>query len=213
LLINKKFPSITIIKYKESTAKIKNILKNNPNLFKLRLLKDKRYHMINLLDIPLMANKSKILYLDSDVLFYKYPSEIMRWLKRKDTTSILYMKDIQESQIIDANDTLRYFNSEYIKKFNMGILGYSKHTVNLSHLNKYITYLIKHKKIHCFWRDQTYWMIHATSFYKELKQLNNNYVVSFTGKIMPQTVCYHFISPIRELIYTESIVFMVSHWS
>lgn len=209
-LLKSHFPNLRICEYEKSTNEVleqigrfKSLYINRKNRF------NKNWHMLTLLDVPLLARSSKILYLDSDILFYRKPNTLVKWMNDSSDNSILYMGDYVHAGVLSIKEIVKYFGVKPIIKLNMGILCYSRKSLNLTEMNNYFKFLSTVKKNNRLLRDQTYWMLHAARHCGAKLPLNSNYIVSFRSKRSSRTVCMHYTSEIRERIYTDGIQLMI----
>jgi hypothetical protein len=199
-------PHINIIKYESAKKEILNKIKKYKYLYKNRNCDTNVYHLITTLDIPFFSKSKKIIYLDSDVLFYGKPQKIINWINDNGKSMcILFQRDYVDAHALTKKELMKYFELEYYPNFNMGILCYFKKSLDFESLNYYFKVLDKLNKIKVPVSDQTYWMIHALKFYDKRIQLNKNYIVSFASEVSHKTVCFHYTSEIRDNIYVEGI--------
>ena len=162
--------------------------------------------MIAIIDIPYFAQSKKIISLDSDILFFKPPKTIIKWIRnKKNDQELLYMQDYVDAYVLSKNIIRKKYGLNVISKFNMGILCYQKKTFTLSETNTYFSLLHKQKVGQVMLRDQTFWMLHALQNYQCILPLNSNYIVSFASPKTPKTVCFHYTSEIRSKIYTAGV--------
>lgn len=78
-------------------------------------------HIKKLIDVHIFKENDWKLVLDSDMLFWKEPKEIIDWLKNP--TKPLYMKDCEQSYGFDISDMEALCNHRIPDKLNVGIIG------------------------------------------------------------------------------------------
>jgi lipopolysaccharide biosynthesis glycosyltransferase len=94
---------------------------------------------LKLLDFNVLANASKILVLDTDVLFFKKPDEIIRWAEDPASKECLYAYE-EYVPIRDAANTIVGFEKKTDPQcfFNSGLICFDKSAFNLSVLNDWL---------------------------------------------------------------------------
>lgn len=215
-LLKKFFSNSNIIRFEDSQKIINKHFRNKfPFITKNRNRKLKRWHILTMLDIWLFSKCEKIIYLDSDILFQKKPTEIIQWTKNGSNN--LYCKtNINNSMIKKNNFHIHCMNNEYefvkkfnqkpIKFFNMGILCFNKKNINISDVETFLRKIWGTYANDNNYRDQTFWcLMYSQKLYKNIKELpfEKYYLpnADYEPIMKENHTSFHFISPIRDQIY------------
>ena len=86
-------------------------------------------HIKKLTDVHSLRNLGEWkLVIDSDMLFWAEPAEIISWLKNP--TSVIYMKDCEESYGFNTKDMETLCGNPIPDKLNVGVIGINSTTIN-----------------------------------------------------------------------------------
>lgn len=135
--LERKFPELTVLPLKKANKLINNMTGLSPKLLEYR----NRGHKLiyKLTDIFILSQAEKIMVLDSDVLFFDYPQEILEFINGNSNYDSLISKHdgIYDLQLSD----------NYLKKYNIlkndadymnsGIIMYNKGEIGLDKLLEY----------------------------------------------------------------------------
>lgn len=217
LFLHKQLQNSKLITYKESTEKVKKILKNYPCLLSYRIRNHiNKVNLMTTVDVPYFSNSEHVLYVDGDILFFNKPKQLCEWLlNKKQRNKILYTRDHSNCYVLSKNECRKIFKVSYLNRFNMGILAYEKDFLNLKSLNYYFSQLKNLKKDDYWGLDQTYFMIYFQKLNKKLEVLyGKKYLVYgmgyenfiFVDKRKQNTISCHYTSTVRDYIYKEAII-------
>jgi hypothetical protein len=119
---------------------------------------------LKLLDFNLLANASKILVLDTDVLFFRRPDEIIRWAEDPASNGCLYAYE-EYKPIRDAGNKIVGFAKKTDPQcfFNSGLICFNKSVLNLAILDDWLeSNKVRVDKVYIF-EQQTYnHLVHQT---------------------------------------------------
>lgn len=203
-LVKKHFPQL-IVKYPLDQATMNSKLRAFPHLLKNRVSNSYLFNVMSLVDVPMQTVATKYLYIDSDILFYRKPYQILRWIKSSDTGSLVFVDDCSSVYVLNDQQLAKYFSIKKITKFNAGILGLTSKCFDLKFLEYYFSVLDAEGNNDTLYKEQTYWMI-FTQYYKlSHVRLKAGYTVRLDPELSPKKTITHFITPIRHQMYTESI--------
>lgn len=122
-----------------------------------------------LIDTILMKKTVKVLIIDSDVCFYKYPEEIVQWIMKGKKN--LIMKDYESFNILSKAEYIQYFGVKRISEnINTGIIGLvdGVFKFDLKIIEKYLRIV---KKIYTTDRK-----LSEDNVYSEFKRMNNHLI-------------------------------------
>lgn len=161
-----------------------------------------------LFDIPILASDEKFLTIDTDILFFKKPERILRWIDSNEDTSI-FMHDVADSTlpaIIERSEDLGF---KILREVNTGIVGMKKKVCALPIIEECLsqTTLL----------DSPKWFVEQ-SLYAFLGSLNGNvellnsnpeipecYQLNLGVGIFSNSVMRHYVGKVRHLFYSEGI--------
>lgn len=163
-------------------------------------------HLRKIIDIPLLSNKEKIILMDSDILFFSPPVDIIRWIDSKEK-KYFYLKDFQNAYIFSSVEIKALLHQPIIPKINVGLVGCHK---ELFQLNRYAAYFKAAKQLSPVrfdpWNEQTLFALLLSSIpASRRKHLPASYSVSQTKTVSSSVVCRHYITPIRDKFYNDAI--------
>jgi hypothetical protein len=117
--LEKIFPGITIFRRAEQNLKVKNILlsKGLDHCVKLR---DHFLFSIRSFDMLIEKKTPYLLQIDSDVLFYSKPNEILDIIKEKNLSGC-FNKDIVNAYTFDEATICKYVPLPMVSNFNAGL--------------------------------------------------------------------------------------------
>jgi|GEM_PF-5892403 len=187
-------------KYEKKYTDLKNARKNtfNRKITDLLLIKD---------------NFQRILILDSDVVFFSKPKELLDFLTGKNRQiKMLYMQDFQEAYFTDLEEIKNAYLSLPVSRLNSGVLALSSEVIT----EKFITHFFTtyyHKgwagKIRPLWIEQTAFGLLATKHPSE--KLPKTYSLGSQSS-KKSIVCGHYTSDIdykwsSKLKYVSDVIF------
>jgi hypothetical protein len=153
-----------------------------------------------LVDFPAMAGTPRILMLDADVLFLEPPHGLMAYLDADEDDVFVFQPDCQSAYFAEPDAILARFGVEVPERANVGILVASVRGFDYGRIEAWLRY--PEVRTH-FWAEQTLWAMYAGR--DRARLLGPAYAVRLERGIRPGSVVKHYVSPIRELIYTEGL--------
>jgi hypothetical protein len=82
----------------------------------------------------LFAKREKLLFMDSDVFFFRKPSEIITWSNVD--SKYFYLQDFENSYMLSNVEVEYFFGCTPIQKLNSGLIGIDKKLLDMSVLEK-----------------------------------------------------------------------------
>jgi len=197
-MFESKFSNLQVI-LKEDGDRIINERKDIPDTIK-KYRMAKPFPIMELTDIYLLSNSDNVMLLDSDILFYKRPDEIIDFIQDKtnyDAIATCFSKGS------DLN-----VNAEYANKYNLiekgarklisGIIVYKKEKLPLERFIEYFENTL----------DPANPFIEQAGWASLICQTNFKYLDEerYPVRGMPdQAVCKHYTSPRRHEVYADGI--------
>ncbi len=118
--LKKIFPGITIFRRAEQNVKVKNIL-SSKGLDHCAQLRNQFFLSIKLFDMVVEKNTKYLLHIDSDVLFFSKPHEILN-IAEKGSYNGCYNVDVGNLYDFDNTIMSKYVQVPVISCFNSGLL-------------------------------------------------------------------------------------------
>lgn len=189
-IILEKIPGVFVI---STSMQKRGIKKYTSNQVILKFWKKNPFDkkLINLAMYSTHANKALIL--DSDIIFYKYPQLLLKYLQRNISLSFAYMSDYQDAYILNTEEIKKKFNISIKHRVNSGCLVFTPTLVSKEFIQKYYALLDKDRKNHIVqqWTEQTALAILVSMH--ESKKLPREYYMG-VGRTPAKTICRHYTS-------------------
>lgn len=195
-LVSELLPQAKFIDYDWATSEAKeNWLKDFPNAGKYRL--DKRYiFAIKLMDTRFISNAPSRLLLDTDILWYEEPRELLDKLKAGTNPFFMLGKANLSFQFADGS-----YLEEKLSAFNAGIIGYNAEHYPIGDLEEFCKKMGPQSNPYFIEQSGHAWIL---SRHAEILPLDpSRYIIK--GPINEQTVVRHYTGPRRELYWIEGI--------
>jgi lipopolysaccharide biosynthesis glycosyltransferase len=184
------FEGSEIISRKKADMDMKKYLMRYPSCSRFRLGEDFDTTSLKLFD-PLFYSKAKsILLLDSDILFFKKPIEIIDYINNEE---YFFANDLQNAYIIPKDFSEKTFGLKMISKINTGIIYIPKKMHNLDLIEFYLKNILKNDICMKHWIEQTVWALLISNYEKPFKRLSENYKI-LIPPITEETAYFHFIN-------------------
>jgi len=132
---------VKIITKKEANKQIDPQLKRYPACLKYR---SKEPFAKKIIDVLLVAKTKKVMILDSDVLFFKKPTEIIRWAKDNKARN-LFNWDPFDTEVSMHQKLKKNLDLEYSTGYNSGLQCLTRDVFNIKFLENYLSYCYKHE--------------------------------------------------------------------
>lgn len=207
-LLKKQLHGCEIIKKSKADEEIKTCLREYDNCFDYRFNKRNFHRSLKLFDFYFYSSKDRILVLDSDLLFFSKPVEIIDFFADGGEDA-LWMQDYVESYVMPASNLSRLLNIRVLGKVNSGLLAVSKDIFDLDVVELFIQKCRERCFVEPDFTEQTAYAIlisrkNNRAFGRDRYQISDR-------KITDDTVCHHFVNDelgSRKKLYTEGIRFL-----
>ncbi len=198
-IFSEKFDNIEIIWKKDADGLIDKTIANS-------VIKDYRKNghplILKLVDILLLSRAEKVMVLDSDVLFFKNPEEIVGFVKGRSGRNALISQASGGFVVRTDGNYLKKYNltEKRVELMNSGIIVYNKFSISENKLSEYLE--------NCE-LDISDYFVEMTGWNCLIGQINyeflppERYIIK--GKPDSKTVAKHFTSPRRHEFYAYGI--------
>ncbi len=147
----------------------------------------------------LFSTQEKIIFLDSDVLFFKQVKEIRDWINRK--YDAFYIQDHQDAYFLSQIESKAIFNTKLLPKLNSGFLGINRQDIKMNIFKKLLE-SYDTLSVYRPWQFQTFFALILSG--KKCLALPKTYLISEVDDINLNTICCHYVRTIRHKIYKDS---------
>lgn len=155
-----------------------------------------------LFDFPIFASHEHFLTLDSDVLFFASPDEMLRLMDRGRP---FFMADYQDSYVFPRADVRERYGVDLVPAFNTGIAFLAQSMVDHALIETYCRDLNNAGLLSHPWSEQTLFAILFSRHEVGAERLPETYGIS-RRRIGPETVCHHFVNDgSREFLHITGI--------
>jgi len=198
-IIKKHFPKVIFIESRE--------ILNNKNLTNYPIIKNfimahpKYYLMKKIVDPYFVSSKDYILVIDSDILWFKEPIELLVNLNTGCQKSLMMWSPLPGPVYFKNGDVL----DENLSHYNSGVVLYQRDNFDLSALANYLEKIDTNN-------PTNFQFIEEAGFTQCLKNLqtlpSDKYIIK--GKVDEKTVARHYTSPRRPGFYLEGLSALVN---
>ncbi len=151
-------------------------------------------------DFRYYLNSDRMLLLDSDVLFFHEPIELLRRIENPNYELNSVNGDVASAYTVDPDDVKQRFGVDLIERFNSGLGVIHKQSLNLDWIEEFLAIP---GIIGNFWRiEQTLYALCSSRFGTEL--LPSEYDVFLQGELGKRQ-SRHYVGAVRHLMYKEGI--------
>lgn len=193
--IERVLPGVRFIPRKESEEITRKALADYPACWTHRA---KHNLFLKFFDIPLFAPEERFVFLDSDVLFFKKPEEILTWVD-EGREDFFYNEDTKEKYCIPRHEIQKELGIELWPRFNSGLMLVPKKSLSLR-LAEQLLLTFETKAHHPQFFEQTLYALMASAwnqggalpptyeiswgFFRDKKSIARHYVGAFKHDIL-----------------------------
>jgi hypothetical protein len=158
---------------------------------------------LKIFDVPMLTKSDRFLLIDSDLLFFDTPSEILNWVDQTDDDRWFFNADVADASTITPDEAISLIGSGLWSRVNSGLCLLTKTGFNLDLCER----ALKESSIFSgnVWRvEQTLFALCATAHGRG-GLLPSRYEVSLEAMRQPSAVCRHYVGAVRDHFYSEGI--------
>ncbi len=191
------FPAARILNRRQAEVDVLASLKAYPLSRKFR---ESNHLSPKVFDFRHCLRADRMLLLDSDVLFFREPTELLRRIEDPGYHKNSVNGDVASAYTVDPDVVRKQCNVNLIERFNSGLGVIHKESLNLDWIEEFLGLP---GIIGNFWRiEQTLYALCSSRFGCEL--LPDSYMVFLNGKVDARQ-SRHYVGVIRHLMYAEGI--------
>jgi hypothetical protein len=202
------FPGCTILKRSVTDEKLAPLRSQFPLTLSMR---DKYVMMLKLVDLAVFSEKQLILYVDSDILFFDKPVQIISQLSDKKCSNF-FNKDIQSSYLYTTVKLKEYTGIQVPEKINAGLSILHKDTIQLETIETLLQQIPLTPNLIFHRIEQTLITLLSSISHYGIAYLDMEYDVSLK-KSINNAVCKHYVGAIRHQFELEGIQYLLHELS
>lgn len=195
------FPNARIISRAESNRLSADKLRNYRRCLNFR---NSNPLALKVFDFMFYLEVDRLLLLDSDILFYAAPVELMRRIESPDYHYNTLNKDWADGYSVSPNDVAREFNFTLYPKINSGLGLIHKDSFILDDIERYLS--LPGIGSHDHRVEQTLIGLYSSKYGFEYLPKEYDVRLNVGDYAGP---CRHFTGPIRHLMYKEGISYLI----
>ncbi len=196
-LLRQHFPKARILDRRDSDKQVLATLSMYPRSRDFR----KTNHLSpKVFDFRHHLEADRMLLLDSDILFFSQPTELLRRIEDSQYKLNSVNGDVASAYTVDPKDARQQCNVDLIERYNSGLGVIHRDSMNLDWIEEFLALpnVLSH-----FWRiEQTLYALFSSRYGAEL--LPEEYDVFLSGELRNQP-SRHYVGAIRHLMYSEGI--------
>lgn len=195
------FPDARIIRRREADAAMEARLASYPECLAYR-----RQHALamKLFDVPAYAQTRRVLLLDSDVLFYREPREILDWLDA-DNDETWFNSDFQHSLNIKPEEARAKWGIKLWPLVNSGLVLLNPAVLDLDFCEQCLGEGTIRTSGWEWCIEQTLFGLCASRAARGGLLPTDRYEVSYGAQAAPGIVARHYVGHVRQQFYSEGI--------
>ena len=158
---------------------------------------------LKLIDAPLLQSSDRFILLDPDVLFFRPPSEIIRWVDDVDDLSCWFNADVAEASNVPAAEARNRLGVSLWPRVNSGLCLLTRKAIDLDFCERALhdTGILSGH----FWRvEQTLFALCASRLGRG-GLLPSSYEVTLAPHLSPGAVARHYVGAVREKFWGEGV--------
>lgn len=198
------FPDARIIDRAAADARATEVLADYPLALALRRQHDLSPNSPKIFDFPAYLESDRLFLFDSDLLFFREPTELLRRLEAPDYKLNSVNRDIASAYTVEPAIVQEKMGFELLERFNSGLGVIHRQSLAYDWLEEFLTLpdITSH-----FWRiEQTLFALCSARYGVELLPPEYDVRLDRGLKDCPSR---HYIGAIRHLLYGEGIAQLI----
>jgi len=198
--IEQVFPGVHFISRASSEKLMQQRLQPYPNCQSLR---QKHNLFLKFFDLPAFASGTRMILLDSDVIFFKKPQEILDWVDGQ-SQECWYNEDTTEKYCIPRYEIEPALRIKLWPRFNSGLVLMPLTAISLPLAEQLLT-TFKTTAHHPQFFEQTLYALMASNWNRG-GALPPTYEISWGFFRKPHSICRHYVGAFKhDLLYIEGV--------
>jgi hypothetical protein len=198
------FPGCRVLKKSFADHEINKLREKYPKTLSIR---DQYVLMLKVVDLAVFAEREKILFVDSDVLFFKKPAQLISLLNT-DQSSNFFNKDVKSCYLYENNELKHMTGIQIPEKINSGLSVLHKKIIDLEITEKLLKQFPLTPELIYHRIEQTLIMLLSALSSYGTSHLDDTYDV-ILDKDIKHTVCKHYVGAIRRNFELEGLQYLI----
>lgn len=205
LRLRKHLPNARILEQQDIDGTVNNWLTKN-TCPRLQQVRSTNGFMLKLVDVALLSETSRLLVLDSDVLFFRRPDELLSAVQNGHD-GMLFQRDAGSTYNVTIEEARTELGIDLVARINTGIMLFAKTDVDLHRCEA----LLAHPAVarQTGWIEQTLYALVASEK-GSVHHLSADYLVSLEPEEnVASLVARHYAGPSRRYLTEEGLPFVL----
>lgn len=196
--LKRQFPDARVIRRPEANAELDKVLADLPAC---REYRQKHNWFLKNFDTWHYAPHDRYIVIDSDIVFFRRPEQLLRWVDEGDD-SLWLMEDTNEKYCMPREEIEALMGLSLWHKVNSGLDLMPKKAFDLALAEKFLS-LCGPKSRHFQFLEQTYFAV-AGSVWGRGGTLPREYEISWGNFRRRDGICRHYVGPFKnDLLWVE----------
>lgn len=197
--LSRLFQTARIIPRTQADATLDTVLKPFPLVYEYRGMHPLA---LKIFDMPHYCESERFIMLDSDVLFFSYPREIMDWVG-SGAKECWFNEDIEDTSLLSEADAMDDLNVILWPRVNSGISLLTKEAIDYEFCDRALgeTSILKGH----MWRVEQTLLALCASRYGKGGLLPKTYEVSLRKNSADTCVARHYVGAVRDRFFGEGL--------
>lgn len=203
--LRRHLPGVTIIAKSQADERMRDVMAPYPAS---RAFRDRLPLARRLFDVPVFATRERFMILDSDVLFFAKPEEMLESIDRG---RLCFMSDYQDGYVYPRAEIATRYGVDIVSAFNTGICVLAKDIFDADFIENYCRGLGPAGLERHPWAEQTLFGLLLSRHQERADRLSGRHRISRTP-LDARTISHHFVNDgSRALLYTRGIPYLRKH--
>ncbi|MFQ3671702.1 MAG: hypothetical protein SNJ84_09620 [Verrucomicrobiia bacterium] len=193
-------PQARLVWAKEADREVQSGLRDLPLC---RCYRERHPLARKLVDVPWLSSAERLILLDADVLFFKRPVEILRWVDGASDGSSWFNEDFQEPSPVAPVEVEQALGFPLWPRVNSGVCLLDRATVDLKFCDEVMAKLDLLSRN--LWRVEQFLLAVCASRVGKGGLLPSEYEVSRGARRDPEGISRHYVGAVRDRFYAEGV--------
>ncbi len=194
------FPGCTVLTRPYADARLQPVLAPFPLV---REARRKYVMMLKLVDLVFFAPRERILYVDTDILFFANPAQLLAGGRGN-----LFNRDIGNSYLYPPEELLAFTGIPVLERVNAGLSSLRKDAFGIDAMERVLGQIPLRENLIYHRIEQTLVALLTTASAGGAAHLPPAYDVSYDKPVAP-SVCKHYVGAIRPQFEREGLVYLL----
>lgn len=199
-LLTSLFPTARLVTRQEADEKMGRVL---APYARCRDYREQLALGLKIFDIPTFCQAQRFIILDSDVLFFRPPEQILSWVESEDDRRCLFNAEAQDPCPLSSGEARQKLKVQLKPRINSGLALLWRDALDLPFCELALrdTSLGSAK----LWRIEQSLFALCTSRENRAELLPPSYEVSLEQERAPEAISRHYVGAVRQQFYAEGI--------